>query len=198
MSEAQELQSFFTYTMGVLERLAIPYMVVGGFAAITYGVPRLTLDVDIIVDMRWEHVGPFVQAFSSLDYYVSEEAIRESLVRRSPFNVIESNTAAKVDLVPMPSDPFTRAAFLRRQRLEYDSEGHTATFISPEDIVVAKLIAHLATGSDKHLRDARGVLMMQGGDLNLEALEWAARSAGVLDTLRAIREAAQQHGASTQ
>jgi hypothetical protein len=187
MSEVQyELQAFFTYTMGVLERLRIPYMVVGGFAAITYGVPRLTLDVGIVVDMRWEHVEPFVQAFSSPDYYVSEEAMRDSLMRRYPFNVIESNTAAKVDLVPMPSDPFTRAAFHRRRRLEYDSEGHSAAFITPEDIVVAKLIAHRATGSDKHLRDARGVLITQGDDLNLELVRRAAGAAAVLDTFETL------------
>lgn len=184
MSEAQqELQSFLSYTIGVLERLDIPYMVVGGFAAITYGVPRLTLDVDIVVDMRWEHAGPFAQAFSSPDYYVSEEAIRDSLMRRYPFNVIESNTAAKVDLVPMPSDPFTRSAFQRRGRLEYDSEGHTAAFITREDVIVAKLIAHRATGSERHLRDARGVLLMQWGDLDLGLARRAARAAGVEDVL---------------
>jgi hypothetical protein len=184
MSEAQpELQLFFAYTVGVLERLAIPYMVVGGFAAITYGVPRLTLDVDVVVDMRWEHIGPFVQAFPSPDYYVSEEAIRDSLMRRYPFNVIESNTAAKVDLVPLPRDVFTLAAFQRRQRLEYDAQGHTAAFITPEDIIVAKLIAHRETGSERHLRDARGVLAMQEGDLDLRLVRHAARAAGVENVL---------------
>jgi hypothetical protein len=184
MSEQHhELQSFLTYAIGVLEGLGIPYMVVGGFAVITYGVPRLTLDVDVVVDMRQEHIGPFVQAFSGPNYYVNEEAIRDSLLRRYPFNVIESNTAAKVDLVPLPRDTFTQIAFQRRQRQEYDSEGHAASFITAEDAIVAKLIAHQATGSDKHLRDARGVLVMQSSDLDLELLKRAARAAGVADTL---------------
>jgi hypothetical protein len=52
-----ELKAFFTYVIQVLERLDIPYMVVGGFAAIFYGEPRLTIDVDIVVDMKWEHIG---------------------------------------------------------------------------------------------------------------------------------------------
>ncbi len=39
-----ELRAFFTYVIEVLERLGIPYMVVGGFAAIMYGEPRLTID----------------------------------------------------------------------------------------------------------------------------------------------------------
>jgi len=34
-----ELKAFFTYVIEVLEQLNIPYMVVGGFAAIFYGEP---------------------------------------------------------------------------------------------------------------------------------------------------------------
>jgi len=106
-----ELKAFFTYVIEVLESLDIPYMVVGGFAAIFYGEPRLTIDVDIIVAMRREHVRPFVAAFPIPDYYVSEEGIRDSLWRRYPFNVIQPTTGAKVDLAPPPLSPsFTTLA----------------------------------------------------------------------------------------
>jgi hypothetical protein len=175
-----ELKAFFTYVIDVLERLGIPYMVVGGFAAIFYGEPRLTIDVDIVVDMRSEHVGSFVTAFPISEYYVGEESIRDSLQRRYPFNVIQPRTGAKVDLVPLPRDPFTRATFERRQRMEYDEAGHSATIISVEDIILAKLLAYRETGSDKHLRDARGVLVMQEEHLDLEVLRRSAMATGVL------------------
>ena len=67
--------------------------------------------------------------------------------------------------------------------MEYDEAGNTAAFISAEDIVLAKLIAFRNTGSDKHLRDARGVLVTQWGDLDLEAMRAGARACGVLGTL---------------
>jgi hypothetical protein len=187
-----ELRAFFTYVIEVLEQLDIPYMVVGGFAAIFYGEPRLTIDVDIVLDMKWRHIGPFVAAFPIPDYYVSEESIQDSLQRCYPFNVIQPTTGAKVDLVPLPRDPFTRAAFQRRQRLEYDEVGHSATFITPEDIIVAKLITHRETESDKHLRDARGVLMMQWGELNLEAVRRGARAGRVLKQFDLLLEAVQR------
>lgn len=187
-----ELKAFFTYVIKVLERLGIPYMVVGGFAAIFYGEPRLTIDVDIVVDMKAEHIGPFVAAFPIPDYYVSEEGIRDSLQRRYPFNVIQPATGAKVDVVPLPRDPFTRAAFERRQRLEYDQAGNTANFITPEDIILAKLMAFQKTRSDKHLRDARGVLVTQWGRLDLEAIRRGARAAGVLDQFEEILEAVRR------
>ncbi len=187
-----ELKAFFTYVIEVLEQLEIPYMVVGGFAAIFYGEPRLTIDVDIVADMKWNHIGPFVAAFPIPDYYVSEEGIRDSLQRRYPFNVIQPTTGAKVDLVPLPRDPFTRAAFQRRQRMQYDEAGHSATFITAEDIIVAKLIAYRETESDKHLRDARGVLMMQWGELDLEAVRRSARAGGVLEQFEELLEAARR------
>lgn len=183
-----ELKACFTYVIGVLERLEIPYMVVGGFAAILYGEPRLTLDVDIVVDMRGHHIKPFLAAFPIPDYYVSEEGIRDSLERCYPFNVIQPTTGVKVDLVPLPSDPFTRAAFERRQRLTYDAEGHAATFITPEDLILAKLAAFRETESDRHLRDARGVLVTQWGSLDLEAIRRGASGAGTLETFETILE----------
>lgn len=187
-----ELKAFFTYVIEVLESLDIPYMVVGGFAAIFYGEPRLTIDVDIIVDMRREHIDPFVDAFPIPDYYVSEQGVRDSLWRRYPFNVIQPTTGAKVDLVPLPRDLFTRTAFQRRQRIAYDEAGRSATFIIPEDIVVAKLVAHRKTGSDKHLRDARGVLMTQWGELDLDAIRRNARESDVLELFEKLWQVVQQ------
>ncbi len=187
-----ELKAFFAYAIEVLERLGVPYMVVGGFAAILHGEPRLTIDVDIVVDMKPEHIGPFVAAFPIPDYYVSEEGIRDSLQRRYPFNVIQPATGAKVDLIPLPRDLCTRAAFQRRQRLAYDEAGHSATFITPEDIILAKLTAFRETESDKHLRDARGVLVMQWEKLDLEAIRRGARAARVLERFEELLEAARR------
>jgi len=187
-----ELKAFFSYVIEVLERLEIPYMVVGGFAAIFYGEPRLTIDVDIVVDMRWEHVSPLVAAFPIPDYYVSEEGVQDSLQQCYPFNVIQPTTGAKVDIVPLPRDTFTREAFQRRHRMEYDETGHSATFITPEDIVVAKLVAYQKTESDKHLRDARGVLITQWEELDLEAVRRSARASGVLEQLEDLAVAVQQ------
>ena len=187
-----ELRAFLTRVISVLERLDISYMVVGGFAASFYGQPRLTLDLDIVADMRWKHVRPFVAAFPSSGYYVSEESIFDSLTRRYPFHVIESATAAKVDLVPLPHDAFTRKAFERRRRAEYDAEGNAATFIASEDLVVAKLIAYQATESDRHLRDAQGVLVIQGDDVNLDLIRQSSLAAGVFDVFEMILEAAHR------
>ena len=187
-----ELRAFFTHVVQALEDLEIAYMVVGGFAATLYGEPRLTIDVDIVADLRADHIRPLLAAFPEPDYYASEEAMRDALQRRYPFNIIQPTTGAKVDLVLLPRDPFTRLAFQRRQRLVYDEAGHSAMVMGPEDVVVAKLIAHRQTGSDKHLRDARGVLVMQWGELNLETMRRAARASDIGETFEELLEAARR------
>jgi hypothetical protein len=188
-----ELEDFFAYVVSVLERLSIPYMVVGGFAAITYGEIRFTADVDIVVDMRYGHVDPFVAAFPIPDYYVSREGILDSLARRYPFNVIQPHTGAKVDLVPLSEDLRVRVTFTRRQRIIYDEvTGRAAYFATAEDIVVAKLHAYQETGSEKHLRDARGIVVTQWSRLNLNDVTRWARAAGVDETWLALLEAARE------
>ncbi len=188
----QELSAFFTYVVESLETLQIPYMVAGGFAAIFYGEPRLTIDIDIVADIKSHHIKAFVAAFPSPGYYLSEEAIRDSLHQRYPFNVIQTTTGAKADIIPLPDDTFSRIAFSRRQRMVYSSAGQEAYFISAEDIILAKLFAFEQTGSDKHLRDIRGILVTQWGQLNLALIRRVADYRDVLDQFEQIYETARQ------
>jgi hypothetical protein len=46
----------------VLEHLQIPYLVGGSLASSLQGIPRATHDVDLVTDLRLEHVGPLVEA----------------------------------------------------------------------------------------------------------------------------------------
>jgi len=51
------------HTVDVLERLAVPYLIVGSFASIAYGESRFTQDIDIVVALEAKHVSNFVAAF---------------------------------------------------------------------------------------------------------------------------------------
>jgi hypothetical protein len=188
----QDLGNFFAVVVQQLEQLQIPYMVVGGFAAIFYGEPRLTVDIDIVADLKAAHIKPLLDAFPFPDYYLSEEAMRDSIRRCFPFNIIQTATAAKVDLIPLPDDVFSRVAFSRRQRMVFNQAGAEAYFISAEDIVLAKLFAFAQTGSDKHLRDVKGVLVTQWGQLNLELIRRTAPQRNLLPQFEQLLEAARR------
>ena len=53
--EATRITLLVTQT---LETLGIPYAVGGSLASSLHGVMRSTLDVDIVADMRLEHIQP--------------------------------------------------------------------------------------------------------------------------------------------
>ncbi|MCB9106876.1 MAG: hypothetical protein H6633_21910 [Anaerolineales bacterium] len=118
--------------------------------------------------------------------------MRDAIRRRFPFNIIQSATAAKVDLIPLPDDIFSRVAFSRRQKKVFNQEGAEAYFISAEDIVLAKLFAFAQTGSDKHLRDVKGILITQWGHLDLELIRRATQQRNLLEQFEQLYNAARQ------
>lgn len=55
MDEKPPLQ-FYLDILQTLERLGVPYVVIGAFAGASYGVTRTTVDVDIVVDLNEDHI----------------------------------------------------------------------------------------------------------------------------------------------
>jgi hypothetical protein len=58
-----ELHDLLERLVAVLERLQIPYLITGSVAAMAYGEPRLTNDIDVVVDLDEAHVAPFAAQF---------------------------------------------------------------------------------------------------------------------------------------
>ncbi len=148
------------HTILALERLEIPYLVCGSFASGTLGEPRMTLDIDIVLQLTPENVDRLCAEFPDPDYYVSAAAARDAVRVRKQFNVIHPETGNKIDFMISGRDEWSRGQFGRRRRvgLLADLEGYTA---SPEDIIISKMRYYKEGGSDKHLRDCAGVLAVQ-------------------------------------
>lgn len=51
------------YVTATLERLEIPYALVGSWGSSIYGEPRFTNDIDIVIDMPTHSVSQFCTAF---------------------------------------------------------------------------------------------------------------------------------------
>jgi len=52
-----------------LDEMDLRYMVTGAVASILYGEPRLTHDIDLVVEMTKESVNEIAQAFPSDQFY---------------------------------------------------------------------------------------------------------------------------------
>jgi hypothetical protein len=96
------------HTIDALERLALPYMLVGSFASIAYGEPRLTQDIDIVVDLALAQVDAFCAAFPAPEFYLSDKGVREAVQARFQFNVLHPSSGNKIDFILPRTDAWYR------------------------------------------------------------------------------------------
>lgn len=98
----------------VFEEIGVEYYLAGSVISSLFGIARATADVDVVAQLRFEHVQTFVSRLVDA-YYVDEDAVADAIRRASMFNVIHLETMLKVD-VYIASTSFDRSALSRRQR----------------------------------------------------------------------------------
>lgn len=154
-----------------LREANIPFMVVGSVASSYHGEPRVTHDIDLVVDSSLERLLQFVDSFEP-PFYVSDVAARQAFARHSLFNVIHPDCEYKADIIVRKNQDFDREEFARRRPASiWGVEVDVAT---PEDVVLAKLQWARRTDSQQQLRDATMVAVVQGANLDLPYLhKWA-------------------------
>lgn len=175
-----------------LEALGIPYALGGSLASSAHGVPRSTMDADIVADVREEHVEPLVRALSRV-FYVDAEAVRDAIRQCSSFNLIHLQAMVKVDIFIPKRRPFDVAQLTRRVPEIAATEPERTIFVtSPEDTVLAKLEWYRAGGevSDRQWSDILGILKVQAPLVDRAYLRHWAPTLGVADLLeRAFEDA---------
>jgi len=171
--------------MDALQELDIPCFIGGSLASAVFGIPRSTIDADLVARMDEPRVQPLVQLLGG-EFYSDTSAILEAVHQRSCFNLIHLPTMMKVDVF-VPKDRAFDQEQLRRTILKRVAPGseRRVRFCSPEDTVLAKLEWYRLGGqvSDRQWNDILGVLKVQGGDLDKEYLRKWATALGVVDLL---------------
>jgi hypothetical protein len=160
-----------------LNRLGARYIVTGSVAAILYGEPRLTHDIDFVVFLRGDDISRLADAFPSPQFYVPPHDVIAAEVARANhghFNLIHVNTGFKADFYPAGRDDLNAWAFRKARRMEF--QGEPMTVAPPESVIVSKLEFFKEGHSDKHIRDIRGMLAVSGDVIDRSALnEWIKR-----------------------
>jgi hypothetical protein len=110
------LADFVGRLSGVLDAAGIPHMFTGSFASTFHGISRTTQAVDIVVSVDAVSLARLLASLPDDAYYVSEDAARDALRRRSQFNVIDLATGWKADLIVQKMRPFSQEELRRRER----------------------------------------------------------------------------------
>ncbi|MBP86193.1 MAG: hypothetical protein CMJ64_05675 [Planctomycetaceae bacterium] len=179
-----EQSNLLRYALEKLETMNVTYAVVGSFASGAYGEPRFTQDIDIVVDLRDDHVAEFCESFPDPEFYVSQPAVQQAVVRRGQFNVIHPTSGNKIDFMLSGTDEWDRNQLARRRNVQIlpDRCGYLA---SPEDVILGKMVYYREGGSEKHLRDIAGILRLRD-DADHEYITQFVEQLGVTEVWQAV------------
>jgi hypothetical protein len=168
-----------------LQESNIQYMLTGALAINYYGVPRMTHDIDIIVQITGKDVKKIQELFDN-DFFVSEESIRSALTEVSMFNIIHKETGFKVDFWILKHDEYNNTAFARRKNYPYQQK--VISIASPEDMLIIKLEWYKMADIDKHYFDAVGVYRIQGDKLDKNYIIFWCQKKSLLDLWQKIQK----------
>jgi hypothetical protein len=176
----------------VLEDLGLDYAIGGSVASSVFGEPRASADADLLVELAERDVPGLLEKLAEA-FYVSDDAAREAVRRRSAFNVIHLRSMYKIDLFVAGSGPLDREQLRRREEIVIAREPESRAYVTaPENIVLRKLDWYRTGGeiSDQQWRDVQGVLKVQAETIDLAYLQALADRVGLSVLLgRALRDA---------
>jgi hypothetical protein len=119
------------------------------------------------------------------EFMLNSDNMREAIRLRGMFNVIHASALIKVDFVVRKADTYRAAEFQRRRRVRVDDA--ELWMVTPEDLVLSKLVWAKDSRSEPQPNDMRSVIRIQHGTIDWPYLEgWAERLtvAGLLQEVR--------------
>lgn len=138
-----------------LDSVDIPYMMTGSMAMAVYSVPRMTRDVDLVVEIKPVDVDKIVDLFSE-DCYIDRDSVRQAVDAHSMFNIIHNQWVVKADLIIRKNEEYRREEFARRQKIVIGDM--TISVVSAEDLILSKLVWGKKSQSELQLLDVRQII----------------------------------------
>jgi hypothetical protein len=149
-----------------LHEAGLRYMVSGALASVFYGEPRLTLDVDVVVHIDAHELPMLEGLFPAAEFYVP-----------SSESITHHDSGQKADFYPSRRHPYWAWAFAQRRLGRID--GRDIWFAPAEYVILWKLEFFREGGGEKHVRDIRGMLLVQEEGIDRAMVERAAAELGL-------------------
>jgi hypothetical protein len=133
----------------------IPYMVSGSMAMNQYAQPRMTRDIDIVVQVSSQDVSKLINVFST-EFYIDDEAVTDAITHEGMFNIIHSESVTKVDFIVRKSTPYRELEFERRTLVKIADK--QIALVSAEDLLLSKLVWVKESQSEIQLKDVQNLI----------------------------------------
>jgi len=140
----------------ILDRHSIRYHLTGGITSVFYGEPRMTQDVDLVVDRQQllDQIDAFTFSLRQSNFLFDESSVRSSIENHRLFQLLDSAESLKLDLYPRELIPGELDRSVHHQLFE----GVAFPIVSRPDAALSKLI-WVSKGSHKSRRDARQIYL---------------------------------------
>ena len=169
-----------------LDSVDIPYMMTGSMAMAVYSVPRMTRDVDLVVEIKPVDVDKIVDLFSE-DCYIDRDSVRQAVDAHSMFNIIHNEWVVKADFIIRKDEEYRREEFARRQKVVIGDM--TISVVSAEDLILSKLVWGKKSQSELQLLDVRQMISV------VSELDWKyMRKWAVVLGVDALLEKVKENG----
>jgi hypothetical protein len=128
---------FLARVVAALNGASVPHMLAGSYASGIHGTPRSTQDIDIVIDPTCESLDRLLELLAGDDLYFDPDVARDEFKRRGQFNVIDTASFWKADLIIRKARPFSRSELDRR--VAANVLGVDVFVAAAEDTILAKL-----------------------------------------------------------
>jgi len=184
-----QLERAFLDLTRYLDQLSLPYVVGGSFASSTFGIPRSTLNVDLVVDLTPDQAFQLATITAS-DFAVDPDHARQAVASNRSFNLLHMTAVYKFDIFPATfflhgAQQISRRIFVEGTAL---AQAELVPILSAEDVLLAKLAWYRLGGetSDRQWSDLQGIWQMQQDNLDRLYLQSWAKKMKTTDLLERL------------
>jgi predicted nucleotidyltransferase len=178
------LEELLEKIIEILKELEIPYAITGGFGVSVWGNPRSTNDIDIIVEMVEKNVKPLIKKITAINknIYADEDMVIDALLHKSEFNFVDPDIGFKMDFFVLADNTYNKLK-IKRAILREVFGVTKAYFVSPEDLILGKLVWSKESYSEKQMEDIKTVLKNKKIKLDFKYLKMWATKHGTTEVL---------------
>ena len=138
-----------------LDKLKIPYMIIGGQAVLLYGVPRLTRDIDITLGLDIDNLPAIKKLCAELKLKIKPKDVNEFVEKTMVLPVEDPKTRIRVDFI-FSFSAYEKEAIGRAVKVKI--KDYPAHFASIEDVIIHKIFA----GREIDMTDAENIIRKIG------------------------------------
>ena len=162
----------------------IRYLMTGSLAVSAFGYPRATHDIDFVVVLETRSLSKLRQVLRSLgpDFLQNPDTLGED---PDVYTIQHHGTGIKIDLWLKNTGDFSRE-WKRRHVTKIGKL--EITLVSPEDLILTKLLWCKEVPSERHMRDCVGMWKVQKGKLDETYLFAQAKTFGIGSLLKEVSE----------